>query len=631
MQKEYFDILEKWAEYSKFDAEQSCFRFGSFEFEMNRVTKRIAHINDVYDDSGLLSIMTIKKFFFKYMKETDINLLECLKHPEELKPHIEMYNLFMSDIVTKAEDYYIGMINEMAKKIIGSTLIGEENYDSFRSKVFDKTEVVIKSLDSCRFEVYQKGGEVGQITNISTSIHIFDSLTECLLTLSNAKDGMYLCYINVSNSPDSYFGFFVKNNGNIFSINERIGESYRGSHQHSRTGRWSEDKQDGLFPYDFIFSYSDYDSKGYSRTYIIDDENLSFFHLGEDVYIPILLAMVFLARNYSNKLITEQPVYIDSMLSFNLKSITEDSNELALIEENSIVQYHKSLNLEYDIDKVMDGSALSEVSGENGSVIADNRNQLMVDLYGDGFEIPKTILHTQLALPGKEDEYYTEFIGDEKTMRSQGYYEIRLQLEAYIRDKMYEEFVNFGKMKGVYNWFETQVDANLTSIEHCLAKKYYDIQNGGKNLNGHFSSADANIKYDISFVENEKYPSGFYPIMYIPNRDVDSWDYRDTRTGTKCSMWFVVRPKDYLALEELFHNEVPKIVKGWRREGHYPYGNSILNMTDPVEKIGTPFEESNSKRYEGEHVYTTFAFAIGYSKRGLSRMLKENADAKPTD
>ena len=52
-------------------------------------------------------------------------------------------------------------------------------------------------------------------------------------------------------------------------------------------------------------------------------------------------------------------------------------------------------------------------------------------------------------------------------------------------------------------------------------------------------------------------------------------------------------------------------------------------MTDPVEGICTPFEQSNSERYSGERVYTKFTFAIGYSKRGFKQMLKENEDVRP--
>ena len=91
-------------------------------------------------------------------------------------------------------------------------------------------------------------------------------------------------------------------------------------------------------------------------------------------------------------------------------------------------------------------------------------------------------------------------------------------------------------------------------------------------------------------------------------------------------MIFVFQPKNYKGLEELF-GELPKLVKGWSSYGHSTSGNSILDFTDAIEAIGTPFENKESKKYDDlpyeERPFMNFSFMIGYSKRGFKQMLKE--------
>jgi len=81
-------------------------------------------------------------------------------------------------------------------------------------------------------------------------------------------------------------------------------------------------------------------------------------------------------------------------------------------------------------------------------------------------------------------------------------------------------------------------------------------------------------------------------------------------------------------LEILCGCEVPKIVKGWNIDGHFGDGNSILDATDMVTKVGTTFEKYESNRYkelydEHDAVRFDFKFSIGYSKRGLKQILKK--------
>ena len=69
---------------------------------------------------------------------------------------------------------------------------------------------------------------------------------------------------------------------------------------------------------------------------------------------------------------------------------------------------------------------------------------------------------------------------------------------------------------------------------------------------------------------------------------------------------------------------VPKIVKGWSIEHRRPWGNTLLDITDPVEGINTPFENCR-RRPEYIDAYIQFTFAVGFSKSGLN-ILKKKID-----
>lgn len=67
-------------------------------------------------------------------------------------------------------------------------------------------------------------------------------------------------------------------------------------------------------------------------------------------------------------------------------------------------------------------------------------------------------------------------------------------------------------------------------------------------------------------------------------------------TGNAASIFFAIRPQNWHDLALLVGEEnIPKILKGWRRRGHNGVGNPLLSVTDPVTFVGTPFEETGAR------------------------------------
>lgn len=637
MTEQVLNMLNKWAEYTKYNRDQKSFNLNSYEYQFNSVGRRIERVVNEYDESGFIGLVLAKQAFMDMTKDAKIVLSDFLANPDGLKAEQEMYNMFQSKEIKDAENNFFNLVDSIVQKIINKPMIGEANDEENRQKILNSVEKVITSLDKCRSETFQKSGmPIGAIEKFSTQINVFDSLANCLLTLSNAEDGIYLCYIDIYKSADSYFSFFIKSNGNIVSVNERIDEAFKGSHQRSRNGRWSESKADDIFPYDHIFSFCNYDYKGYSHTYEIDNDKLSFFELGEDVYLPILLAMIFLANRFQNKTVDNIPlVYVDSLLKVNIPSLTSGSAELAVIQNNQIVVNHQNLNLDFDVKKVLDGSALQEFRGKGLShdetFNSGNYNQFLVDLYGEGFTFNPDDLYVTpnvKMLNGEVSSYPVEYVGSERRQRAQGYYIVRKQLADYIRKNIQKEYENFGGIKKVKEWYTNLIKKYKYNIEELILREYDAIQNGDKTalLTG-WRTSDTNISTDVYYMDGHR-DFGWYDAILINNYDLRKEEMYDERTGAKCSMYFGIAPKDYKSLELLFGEEVPKIVKGWSYDGHRASGNYILSLTDAVETVGTPFERTESEYYKdlpyNERPEFDFKILFGYSKRGFKQMRKEH-------
>lgn len=271
---------------------------------------------------------------------------------------------------------------------------------------------------------------------------------------------MYLCYIKVNDTADGYFGYYIKSNGNIFSINERVNEAYPSAHHNSRNNRWSDDKKYDLFPYNFIFSFGEHDYKGYAGSHIINDEELGFFHLGPEAYFPIILAMIMLAKKYAGKTLDSPIKYVDSLLPINAVSLAEGENALIVPENSLVADNHRSLKIAFDNDKILTGEYQKRFNYKDNEQVHymekgvyTESGQEFVDLYGGGFAYdPNKVLKAnshikQIEASEEKHNLNAEFIGSKGRMELEAYRNIREQLAEYIRDKMFEEYTAFAGTK----------------------------------------------------------------------------------------------------------------------------------------------------------------------------------------
>jgi len=670
------EILKKWTDYSHYDPEQKKFNILSTEYVYHKCNDNIARFME-YEPTGILGIIYAKNCFEKLLEDSRIKAIDIVKNRDALKEEFEMWDIFNSADVKAAEKELLDNISNLISQIVGNKMLGERDLEAEKKALFSSVDAVVEELDKCNVDLFLRGGPIGKITKFDTHIHVFERLAECLLAIEAANDGIYLCYINSGGTSDGYFGFFIKSNGNILFINERVNEAYQGQHKNSRNGRWSEEKKYNLFPYNYIFDFEEHDYKGYASKHLIDVEQLAFFNLKPKAYMPLVLAMVLLNTKYQNADTSKMPIkYVDSLLSVNLAIPTPGIEALMVPENSAIVAVNRSLELQMDTESIMNGEYAKRFSDKNrhyserGSFPTEPN--IFVELYGEGFKIDTQHLleankHLK-CLPEstevtKDMTPNAEFVGTQARMEVVAYSDVRIQLAEYIRDKMLEEYLAFGGKTGVTEWYDNLLQASKDHILSLCVQKYNAVQEGTEKTVKSFewrNVAGTPLRFIDFDMDCKGYPVSSYirVLPFNPPHARDKWGREDGRyvcpiTGNLASMFFVFRFNDWSEIAKVFGEEnIPKIVKGWKSDktGHRGYGNSILDATDAVSRVGTVFENNeirwnrrlwdsrrwrNSLGWENRDVeppktllpqdpYFSFDFAVGFSKRGFKTILKKH-------
>ena len=73
-----FEILERWAQYTKFDPGQTRFNLLTSEYTLNRCNKRIQELLSNYDPSGTLAVVYAKNICRELLQEKKLTLFDAL-------------------------------------------------------------------------------------------------------------------------------------------------------------------------------------------------------------------------------------------------------------------------------------------------------------------------------------------------------------------------------------------------------------------------------------------------------------------------------------------------------------------------------------------------------------------------
>lgn len=184
--------------------------------------------------------------------------------------------------------------------------------------------------------------------------------------------------------------------------------------------------------------------------------------------MPVVIYAIMLTMKYAGK-IPDVPIhYLDSFLPQNRTYLESDRvNELMVIEGSNIITAHNDISLEFDTAKVIAGEYSEEFDKSRDYKECgcfSNSNQLMVDLWGAGFEIDRNQIMPDgniKRIVAKDDSHYIpEYIGSKQRIRLQAYVNIRKQLALYMEQNIYQAWVDFGKTEAVRKWYRKSVEDN---------------------------------------------------------------------------------------------------------------------------------------------------------------------------
>lgn len=610
------EILERWVKYSNFNPDQKKFNILSNNYQMHCISKKLVRINQ-YDQSGTLSVLYLKSEFEKMCKQVSVSLFDLFSDHDMdgIEDDKEMWRLLHSDGVRESENDLIDKIERIVSQI-GKKKIGERDTEAERTALYKGIDSIVEEMPELHVETYKTNHlPVLPICHFSPTIHIFETMAHCVLQIDNWMDGIYLCYISNYGTADSYFCFVVKSNDNLLAYSERIQEAFPGQHSESRNGRWQSALKMRLFPYREIIKESDYDYKGYAQKKEVAGDKLSFFDLAPESYIPLLLAMVLLAKSAESLDMSSQPMYLSELLlPQNKDSRSEVTQALMLKSSSAICKRAEEFVPPFDAENILSGE-FDVPAGENpiwrNEAVESNDIELFIALYGANFKLDKDALlasssgRKALSSNGK-DTISAEYVADENRMAAVAFMQGREQLKKHVEDQMYQEFVRFGGNEAIDAWWKDSVQSAKDRLFAMCAEKYKGVAENQLH-NPSLDTTQASIRHfdeQLNFITMETKCASGIPYRYSntnafnPINGKKKWSC--PITGTGASIFFYFTPRDYKELKEMLGVELPKILMGWKQSGHSTRGNSLLNITDPMANVCTPFELSyykSDKRY----------------------------------
>ena len=634
------ELLNEFGRYIKYNPNQTRFNLFSSEFLFHNTGKTITSLLSKYDPTGVLAVIYAKKAFQTAAGQHQINLKDYLLNPsirEDMEAEQAMYEKFQDPEILQEEKAFLDDLNRLITNTMGIPFLGERDEETERM-IFEQSVIkVAEELDKCRLDIYRKAGPIGKIEKFTTKIMIFEQMSDCLLSLEQAPDALYICYINQHGSMDGYFSYFIKNNGNLLSICNRVPEAYIGQHSNMRNGNWSDRRAIEIFPYDSIFNYSDYDYKGYATKYQIDTEKLDFMNLSPDVYTPLLIAMILLRNCYEGKTVEGEELYLNTLLPKNLIGKTKE--ELMVIKGSSLLPRHEAFSLELDQEKILDGSYNERFHMENGS-------QLWVDLYGKGFQpdfsealsVKGNLIETKKN--GEEvttPVIYTEFVATKEEVEREIYRVVRKQLADYIRAGMEKEYERFGGREAIFSYWREHAKAKKESFIEAICQYEYEKAHPQeetqplpeKDSVTESFSTNTNIKItpiQARIRKSSEKPSGHCMNDKPLYNGISIVNAYDDQTGKKSSIFYRLSFENWLQMEAYLGESLPKIFKGYIIDKTLSYnGNSILYATDAVGDIYSLLygAEFINGKYSKCYSSCDFNIWIGFSKIGWKRVYEE--------
>lgn len=603
------DILSYWLEWANFDENQRTFSMINNSYDLHQITILAKECSEKYDKTGALSTLLIKEKFNNVLKSTRVKLWDVVSDINKFESDMNMYKLLNSDVVKQAEKELGGALNKIYSSITDVGLLDGEKELEIASEI----ENCIKDIDRLKIDIYSRDGKPIRLEKYSKNIFVFNTLSEAILTMGKAKDGAYLCYIDILQSADSYFALFVKSGLNLISFNDRINEKYPGQHEvlNHRNGRWSLDKRDSIFPYDAILEYSNRCSKGVAMQYNLKgnfDRVVSFADFKDTVnFSNLALTLLLLNMRYNDRVIDGEIVTTSGFKGNNIKLLESKSdqlkNELMIIGDTQLILKDK---LRIDVD-------ITEEDVINSFTKNDKVEALLK--YADGFKLEKSDIFSESEFKQLIDGEYNkdvrtvhpEYVGTKERIREGAIYSARKQLADYIERKLNEECKRPDYPKKIKDEYISIIRSKLDILYVKAALAWLSLSDGQKQTGSLKEGVVTRIDGINVYIRNSSY--SYCGINSTLNKyDRETEKFIDNISDEKCNYFFNFKISSMKQLREFLDIENRIDILEIIDEGYY--GNSLLDMVDPLLTLRNPIMRDFN-----------FTFSLGMSKRSLNKLL----------
>lgn len=590
------EIIEAWVEWTGYDEDRSSFNLMDMSYELHKGTKLAQRLAEEYDKSGKLSLVLIRSLYRRATYNTKIRLSDIFDKKDMITELEKMNEMLNSEEARLSEEAVRLMLGSLYRSVTGISLLDtDKNWE-----VLDNIDDIISDAEKLNKDIYASDGEEIHINKFMQSVLVFNTLGEAVLKLENSEDALYVCYINVGNTADGYFAFFIKSGNNLVSFNDRIDERYPGQHNvlNTRNGRWSLDKRYNIFPYNEILDFSKYCPKGCAMSYKVKGEStkgeIYFKDIANDSgYFRLVLAILLIKLKYDGKGVDGEKVYIESLIGERLENV---ETAIVPVDGSSIIAGHNSINLNLGVDKITAWKDENELS------------KILVNRYAGGF-VPNyskiyTVENTKQLLLGDGSDSGSirpEYVGSYERIEQGALYELREQLADYIEKQLDAEYTSIGRDNGFYKWYVGLLYYNRYKILEKLVKVYKDNPDRPR-----FSVNGVSIN-----VENTDWPCYILKRRILNDFREESRDFKCMISDYKANIFFTIDGVTLEGFKWLLDEEPDDFKKlAFMKKGYI--GNSLLQMVDPVSKIELPFGGSECTK-----------FAIGISKRELKKIEKK--------
>lgn len=653
---EYQKVLLSFSKYFDYDSERTQFNLNSWQYDVKKCGDTISSLLAQYDSSGQIACLFAYNFLVRYCQQQKVALMDVIQNDTNIQQIMQLWDQFQ----------FIGINNTLESlnqnlARIASELRKVKEIGSYRTEdymVSDNIYEVISNIENLKENVWSYCTQLctGPM-KFNPYLNVRYSAAEAALEMEAAfNDTIALYLITNHDSLNAYFSYFIKSNGNLIEITDRVDESYAGQLKNSRNNRWLESKQFSIFPYSSLMNYYGSDYKGYPTFVEIRQRGpICIADLPDDQFQKVVLTMFLLSLKYKDVDLSDgEVVYSSDLLHPNTKSAPDRDLPMLWTPENSMLVTRSNLiNIVPTRDEVLSPTyGVQFDSSQNGknwkrATFVEGSGEPYVSLYGKDFMVGlyedyKNLPLLPIGIAGVDDFNRTdsipEVIGSEKRIRMQAYIDQRTELAYYIRKQMYNEFKDFGCWDGLEKWYQEVLWGAQHNPSSPLWSYVYDkfdkCEDGMLKHNAIFppdnrmSSLSDNV-LDHIFVDRHPYHVPTHRIInnyreLYPDCFPKDLQYLDNFSQAKATCFVSIRPTSMDQIQELFGlTEIPKFLTDWRYHGHDSPGNSLLDAHDPMAMVGTPIED-REVRLRGEvHNYWNFNFAIGVNRSGLRKYKKQ--------